>query len=233
MSVRKRWWSIGRKQEAVTEYTDAEREFHAELARWQADQDLLDTMVYAAGNAGGTRGGVARGVLLRAGESALWDCSAQLIEPRRQRGYYAGRSSGVSVRVTKGVWYRSGSSRGQYIPGPELQTAVDEGRAVITTARVVFTGSRTTREWRYDKLVGVDADPAQTAVLLHVINRQKVSGLVIGAQAPVFHSYLDIALDILERGNHTVARELQARADAHMRAQPRPETSDRNNHYYG
>ncbi|WP_225724628.1 MULTISPECIES: hypothetical protein [unclassified Nocardia] len=168
------------------------------------------------------RGGIGYGVKLRGGESALWSCAARLIEPRRQRGYYAGRSSGVSVRIAKGLWYRAGSYRGQYVPGPELQTPIDDGQAVITTARVVFTGSIMTREWRFDKFVSADTDPDETAVLLHVANRQKVSGLLLGESAPTFQSYLDIGLAISERGAESVTRALRAAADDHMADQPRP-----------
>ncbi|WP_433672436.1 hypothetical protein ACQP06_12925 [Nocardia sp. CA-136227] len=93
---------------------------------------------------------------------------------------------------------------------------------MITTSRVVFTGSRSTREWRFDKLVSVDTDPDEAAVLLHVANRQKVSGLLPGNNSPTLQTYLDLGLAISERGPEAVARELQATANPHMASQPQP-----------
>ncbi|WP_228817531.1 hypothetical protein [Nocardia transvalensis] len=208
-----------RYQQALAQ---AQQDYAAGLARWQAEQDLLDEMVCAATAAIWNQGGSAYGLLLKAKESALWAIDAMLIEPRRQRGYYVGRSSGVSVRVMKGLWYRAGSSRGQYIPGPELQTPIDQGQVIVTTARVVFKGRKTTREWRYDKLLGTDTDPADNAVLLHVANRQKVSGLLLGDGTAAFEAYLGTGLAIAEQGAEAIARALEGHASRHMVTRPRP-----------
>ncbi|WP_280300975.1 hypothetical protein [Nocardia neocaledoniensis] len=193
----------------------------SQWADWQIEQDRLDTLAAIAGRAVRSRGGIDHGIMLKAGESALCAADGQLIEPRRHRGYYTGRSSGVSVRISRGVWYRASGYRGRYVPGPELQTPVDVGRAVITTARVVFTGTKTTREWRFDKLVSVDSDA--TTVLLHVANRQKVSGVVLGSgDAENFQTGLELALMMTEHGVDVVAGQLRTIADEHMRSRPRP-----------
>lgn len=204
-------------------YAPAERAYHLELAGWQAEQDRLDTLVAVA--RGALRGGRRTdfGVVLKSNESALFRCGGQLIEPRKHRGHYSGRSSGISVRITKGVWYRTGSYRGTYVPGPELQTPIDVGHAVITTARVIFTGGKATREWRFDRLVGIDA--TSCAVLIHVQNRQKVSGLLLAGDTAAFRTNLEVALTIADRGLAAAIKELKATADAHMAGQPQPPRS--------
>ncbi|MFF2085912.1 hypothetical protein ACFVVM_19205 [Nocardia sp. NPDC058176] len=206
-------------------YTPAERAYHVELAGWQAEQDRLDTLVAVARATLRDRGRTDFGVVLKSNESALFGCEGQLIEPRKLRGHYSGRSSGISVRIARGVWYRTGSYRGTYIPGPELQTPIDVGRAVITTTRVIFTGWKATREWRFDKLVGIDADADFGTVLIHVQNRQKVSGLLLAGATVAFQTNLEVALTIADRGVDAAIQELKAAADAHMSGQPQPPRS--------
>jgi hypothetical protein len=101
-----------------------------------------------------------------------------LIEPRRQRGRYEGGSHGVSLRIANGVSYRVGAHRGTFVEGDEVSTLVDEGVGVVTDRRVVFQGSQQTREWAFAKLIGVQHGAGLT--MLHVSNRQMVSGLVYG-----------------------------------------------------
>ncbi|MFB7875730.1 hypothetical protein ACFC06_10795 [Nocardia sp. NPDC056064] len=222
----KRWWRSGAGDRDRSPAgrgdgrdTQAERSFYLELAQWQTEQDRLDTLVAVARRVSRGGGGTDYGVVLKSGETALFADTCRLIEPRKQRGHSSGSSSGVSVRIARGVWYRTGSYRGTYVPGPELQTSVDFGQAVITTSRVIFTGGKTTREWRFDKLVviAIEGD----AVLIHVENRQKVSGVVLGRGSAEFHVYLDLAVAAAQRGIDSVASELKAAADAHMARQPR------------
>lgn len=89
------------------------------------------------------------GLSLKRGEAALWGGGGQLVEPRRTPGTYQGRSQGVSLRITKGVWYRVGASQGTFVPGTDEQTVIDGGGIVVTTTRVVFRGSRASREWQF------------------------------------------------------------------------------------
>lgn len=101
-----------------------------------------------------------------------------LIEPRRQPGTVQGRSSGYSFRIAKGVNYRVGSSKGTYVSGPEVPTPIDVGTAFVTNQRVVFRGSKATREWAWSKLISLDHDDDLPWTSLPVSNRQKTSGLL-------------------------------------------------------
>jgi len=103
---------------------------------------------------------------------------AGLIEARRGPGHYQGGSQGVSLHIAKGVSYRIGAQRGTFVPGEERPTVIDHGVAVVTDRRVVFEGSGQTREWAFAKLVGVQHLPGLT--MIHVANRQRVSGVVYG-----------------------------------------------------
>lgn len=100
-------------------------------------------------------------------------------------------------RLAKGVSYRVGGHRGTYRPGPETQQVVDQGTIVITNQRVVFQGAAKTREWGFSKLKGVDHAEGTGATMIHVSNRQKVSGVFYGTDPEHwghFRFRLDLAL---------------------------------------
>lgn len=121
---------------------------------------------------------------------------------------------GVSVRV--------GASSRHYVPGPEVQTPVDRGSAMVTTQRVVFKGTHTSREWTFSKLLGVENATDGKSVLLPVSNRQKVSGLLLGQLAEEFAAFLALGLAVLEHGPSAVTAECTASAERHRREHPSP-----------
>jgi hypothetical protein len=84
-----------------------------------------------------------------------------------------GGSSGVSVRIAKGVSYRVGQVRAHsVVVGTHLE-AQDSGHLVVTDRRAVFMGTKKTLEFRRDRLVGLGqyAD----GLRLSVSNRQTAS----------------------------------------------------------
>jgi hypothetical protein len=186
---------------------------------WEAEQAVLDRLASKARQAA-EGGGGSTGMMLKAGEAELWDGSASLIEPRRAAGHYQGGYSGVSFRIAKGVRYSLGGTRGHYVPGPEVQAPVDSGRVFVTSQRVVFAGGRTTREWNFAKLIGVDSSHDDNTVLVHVSNRQKVSGLALGAAGGEFLRFLALGVAISQTGAQAVAAECEQSAEEHRRLQP-------------
>jgi hypothetical protein len=164
---------------------------------WQADDDELARMVEAARTyAGSPTPPVGSPVVLRRGERAFtWVPTARLIEVQRAPGTYAGGYSGFSFRVAKGIRFSVGGSKGTYVPGPEQMKITDVGSATVTNQRIVFTGSRNSREWAYAKLISVEHDPARPITMIGVSNRQKVSGIAHSAEASAaFRFNLGLAL---------------------------------------
>lgn len=197
------------------------KELHERQAAWADEQAELDRTVATVRQlvAGP---GVAVSLVLKPGEQAVWTGDAQLVEPRRGPGHYAGGSQGVSFRIAKGVRYRVGASRGHYIPGDEVQTVIDRGTATVTTQRVVFTGSQATREWSFAKLLDTEISRDHTLVLIHVSNRQKASGIKAD---PAFAEALGLGITVAQNGSGgpaallaTVTRE----ADQHRTERPGP-----------
>ena len=152
------------------------------------------------------------GVMLKAGEVAHVVVSgAALVEPKRLPGQWQGGSRGVSIRIAKGVSYRTGSSRGTYQQGAEILTPVDEGRFVVTNRRCVFIGSRRTTEWSYSKLVGFSLE-GEGVAFFNVSNRQKTTGVLYGTE---YENKLDttiaaaIARAQSEQNHQRLVRELE------------------------
>ncbi|THV42024.1 hypothetical protein [Glycomyces buryatensis] len=88
-------------------------------------------------------------------------------------------------------------SSGSYTPGPTQPTPIDTGTAMMSAERIVFRGTKATREWRFDKLVGFEHSYDSAWTALQVSNRQRTSGIGYGAvAADDFRMRLDLALAV-------------------------------------
>ncbi len=211
------------KREARERDADARRaakSHESAVAVWQQEQTLLDALAQGAKAATTPTGGIHDGVVLGPSEACLWAGSGALVEPRRERGTYQGGYSGMSFRVAKGVRYNVGGTRGHYVPGPEVQTPVDSGRIVVSNERVLFIGGKQTREWAFSKLVGIEGSDDEHAVLIHVSNRQKASGLVSDPNPEPLLRFLDLAYSCFETGAAQVYQERAAEAQQHEALRP-------------
>lgn len=213
VAVTKQGWGERRAQRKADKHHRKAQE------DWQNEQHLLDELAAVATDAAA---GISRtsGLALKKGEIGLWTGTGALIEPRRAPGQYVGRSSAVSFPVAKGVRYRVGASRGTYVPGAEVQTPVDRGTVHVTTRRIVFAGCRATREWAFDKLVTIETTSDDRSALVHVSNRQKVSGLSLGDQGGEFQVRVALGITISNDGASDVSTERTAAAEAHRRDEP-------------
>lgn len=83
-------------------------------------------------------------------EQVLWAFSnCELLEDRIKREF-VGKSSGFSVRISKGVYYRVGAFRGTPIERSE-RTSLDTGMVVMTNKHIYFSGSKKTVRHPYQK----------------------------------------------------------------------------------
>jgi hypothetical protein len=95
------------------------------------------------------------GLLTQKGEQVHWSEPAQLIEERVVRRRYEGGSSGVSIRIMKGVTYRVGAQRGQLVTDTAA-VPVSEGHFAITNRRAVFKGTKKSFNYKWEKILGVE-----------------------------------------------------------------------------
>jgi hypothetical protein len=174
-----------------------ERRAAAVLRDWQVRRDACAALVDTART---YTGATDPGLLTGPGETVyLRVDDAQLVEERRGRGTYVGHSQGVSVPVARiggrQIRYRVGASRGHYVQGEPVATAIDTGTAFVTSSRVVFRGTAQTRECAYTKLLAVEHDPADGTTTLSVSNRRTPTTIHYGPScAPTVEFRLDLAL---------------------------------------
>jgi hypothetical protein len=126
----------------------AARAYPSDLARWKHERDGYVELLEVAQ---GYSGSACEEVMLGADEAVFYRVTgAALIEERRGQGHYQGRSAGVSIPVGsiagRSVRYRVGASRGHFVQGAPSPTAIDTGTVYITSKRVIFQGTRQTRE---------------------------------------------------------------------------------------
>jgi len=172
----------------------AAQDYQEALARWQAEHDGYAHLVAVARDFGGDR---TADIVLHQGETVFYTVTGcGLVEERRGPGHYQGASSGFSVPVGHtGVRYRVGATRGHYVQGSPVATAIDRGPVVVTSARVVFLGAHQTRECDFAKLIGVTHDDRAGETTFSVANRQTPVTVHYGpALAAAFEFRLDLAL---------------------------------------
>ncbi len=135
------------------------------------------------------------GLIPKKGEEVVGYVSGvRLVETRRQKGSYQGGSSGVSLRIAKGVSYRVGAQKGTFVAGPEELTVIDAGgQFVVSNIRAVYIGTRNTKEFRWDKLVSLSTIHKDGLYIfaMPVENRQRVSGIGLPASNVSYIEWLD------------------------------------------
>jgi hypothetical protein len=193
------FWSKRRAEKKAQQRAHTQAELRDALA------ELLDLV------AGGPGVEDASPLILRHGERLVYHLAGGgLFEPRRGAGHWSGGSAGFSIPVADGIRFRVGKTRGHYVQGAEQATVIDHGDVTITTGRVVFQGGKYTREWQFDKLIGVMnfSDAHWTAI--QVSNREKTSGVAYDDVPPVlFRLRLAVAIAMSEGQSQEAADELR------------------------
>jgi len=166
------------------------------------------------------------GAMLKPGEACFWSLDgAGLVENRHGQGHYVAGTAGVSIPTGIGrTRVRLGTVRGHFEPGAEADMVIDTGTALVTTARILFLGSKATREWAFSKLVGLSVHglaPHVVYLELSVSNRQKVSGLAIPAViVDELEFRLNLARAVAAGDRSEVIAHAQADVDAHATQEP-------------
>jgi len=202
------WLSDRREKRAVKAATNEHNRFHA---IWQEDVDSLTKLITVFTAASNGEDSVPNTLMQKKGEHTLWSATGIFHETGRTPSTYVGGSSGVSIPVVAGIRFRVGATKGQIIPGEELQIDKDRGVVMLTTERLIFTGPTKTQEWNFDKLLMLSTNEDQSDYFISVSNRQKTSGVrfdsAIGRE---FNRFLGSATSVNEEGYDAVLKELHA-----------------------
>ena len=88
-------------------------------------------------------------------EKIVWAFqNAEYLEDKTRRQYVGG-SQGVSVRIAKGVYYRTGTFKGHAVEHTE-RVHIDTGWVVITNKNLYFAGSQKSLRLPYGKIVSFE-----------------------------------------------------------------------------
>lgn len=119
-------------------------------------------------------------LLLQAGEKLLFQIPVGLIEERAGQSRYVGGHAGISVPIGSigghSIRYSIGSSRGHIERSAPVETEVDRGLLSVTSKRIIFVGSKQTREADFKKIVGIN-HPYLNRIVISTSNRQKATVL--------------------------------------------------------
>lgn len=109
---------------------------------------------------------------------------------------WQGRSSGFSFRVTKGVRYRVGATRGHLVTvGTQLQTA-DTGLLSVTNQRIAYLGSSKTIDMPFAKVMGMTL--YTDALGFSLSNRQNAPLIKVGTDVNVLVALINAAMQAAE-----------------------------------
>jgi hypothetical protein len=137
------------KQDQLMDYT---RSLGVNLNQYPA---ILNRVVIANAYAGRLpRAAPPFHIMLRPGEEIYLETYASLLKEVADRAWQGG-SSGVSVRVVKGVRFRTGQTRGHIQQVGTKAVITDSGTLSVSSTRVVFSGETTTHESHYRDIVNL------------------------------------------------------------------------------
>ncbi|MEY4451726.1 MAG: hypothetical protein RLZZ380_847 [Actinomycetota bacterium] len=121
------------------------------------------------------------GMALNKGEKLVFVLPyVQLTEYQSTGSSYSGMNAGVSFPLFGQVRGNIGGQSGSITKNPEELMVVDQGQAVFTNQRIVFSGAKMVRDWELAKTVALEPGANGLNVKIAVSNRERTSGL----QAP-------------------------------------------------
>lgn len=118
------------------------------------------------------------GLTLQKGEKLIYVMPVVALTEYQSTGStYSGSSAGVSFPIVGGLRGNVGAHGGEVTKNPEQLMAVDQGRAIFTNQRIIFSGAKLVRDWDLDKIVELAPGPNGFNVKIAVSNRERTSGL--------------------------------------------------------
>jgi hypothetical protein len=201
------WWAEHKAKRALKKALVV---YELDHANWQRDVEIFKKIEAAFMLAVKGEDSVSNNTVQKKGEIILWQGQGQLHETGRTPGRYVGSSSGFSIPLVAGIRYRVGAQRGTFVPGDEVQAYKEVGQVLLTTERVLFNGQMNTKEWAFAKWNGASTNYDESDYVFHVSNRQKTSGILLGAeQGREFNRFLAQAINCAEEGLSVVLKSVR------------------------
>lgn len=93
-------------------------------------------------------------VLLAKGESLIWTYNDVILYQEKIQREYVGENQGISTRVCKGVYYRTGQFRGHHIEHSYMDN-IGTGSLYLTNKNIIFSSATKAVKIPYSKLIGL------------------------------------------------------------------------------
>ena len=94
--------------------------------------------------------------VLARNEMVIWLFRNVTLHEQKIRREYVGRSSGISVRIAKGVYYRTGGFRGHPIETTYMQR-VSTGSVCLTDKNIYFSSPQKSLKIPFSKIINIDS----------------------------------------------------------------------------
>jgi hypothetical protein len=196
---------------AQAEQVEAEATKAAALEEWTKQiQELRGLLAVASGQ---SASGITSLILKKDEIAVAQITNVGYIEDRKGAGEWKGASQGVSFPIGhiagRPVRYRVSGSRGHYVQGASVPTAVDTGTLTITNQRIVYQGAKKTAECAFAKLLGIQHGAG--GLTISVSNRQKPTVVYFGTAIDDWVSNrLSIALALFNGDANDTVAQLQS-----------------------
>jgi hypothetical protein len=135
---------------------------------------------------------------------------------------YSGGYGGVSFPIFGRVRINTGRTGGKVIPGDESISPTDQGNALVTNDRIMFTGSKRSHEWKFAKLINMTHTP-QGYTVFAPSGRGKPAGLGYGVSVSSEVQFrLELAAAFALGTLDRFAQELEVEQTHHRDERPIP-----------
>ena len=94
-------------------------------------------------------------IITQKDEKVYWIEPASLVEERIVDRHYQGGSRGVSFKIMKGVHYRIGGHKGNYVVDKK-NVKVSSGKLFITNKRIIFSGDKKSFSTGLNKIIDIN-----------------------------------------------------------------------------
>ena len=208
----------------------------AQFQDWQENADALNAMLEIVRDCRNGKIGEQftdtgdYGFMLKKGEFAVAFLQVGYLENVREPTRYSGGYGGVSFPIFGKVRLNTGKTGGKITQGAESINTTDQGPLLITNQRIMFAGTKRSREWRFDKMMSCSHSPEGSSIFA-MTGAAKPTGIAYGRKAATevqFRIELAsaIALDTLDRYEaELVAERTQLEAERPLPPPPNSSTT--------
>ena len=217
------------QRRAEKKYQQALREHSTELAAWEREETELTEMLTIARDC--MAGNHAQhfvdmndyGFMMTKDEFPIAHLQqVSYLEIVRAPTRYSGGYGGVSFPIFGRVRLNTGRTGGKVIPGDESITVTDQGNALVTNERIMFSGGKRSHEWKLAKLISMSHMPSGYTVFA-ASGRSKPAGLGYGESvATTVQFRLELAAAFAMETLDRFVQELETEQQHHRDEKPIP-----------